>query len=91
MAPITWTTDDQLAFLSDRLDSYREFQKTNKFGPFWDQLFLDWFEEYPEADGLFPGRATDALTDEEKDLLTKSIRDRRVVRSTSAYFVRLLN
>jgi hypothetical protein len=55
MALIMWTTDDQLAFLSDKLDSYHEFQKTNKFGPFWDQLFLDWFEEYPEADGLLPG------------------------------------
>jgi len=63
----------------------------NKSGFFWDQLFPDWFEEYPEADGLFPGQATDTLTNEERDLLTKAIRDCQVVRSTSAYFVWLLN
>jgi hypothetical protein len=52
-----------------------------KYTPFWDALFPDWFEEYPEVDQLFPGRTADSLTEDEKESLKEAIKARWEVRS----------
>jgi hypothetical protein len=78
-----WTTKNEWDWLNKRFDTYLERQQASgrkKYGAFWEALFTDWFQEFPEVERVFPGRTADSLTEEEKETLGKAIQNRRTVR-----------
>lgn len=53
-----WTTDPQLRFLMSYLEKFRRHQKDGTVADFWPNVYLHWFETYPEEfyDGDKPMR-----------------------------------
>jgi hypothetical protein len=48
-----WTTKNEWDWLNKRFDIYLERQQASgrkKYGAFWEALFPDWFEEFPEVE-----------------------------------------
>ena len=59
MAPPTWASVDQTAFLESRLDEYLEAKKSKTLQRFWIRLDHDWFLKWPEEGQDAPPMETD--------------------------------
>jgi hypothetical protein len=79
MAPQSWATPDQQAFLNTQVSDYLTAQKAKSLPRFWARLYEDWFQKFPELPQVMPGKAADALSDSEKVLLGEAIRMRQKV------------
>ena len=79
MAPPSWATPDQQAFLITRVSDYLTAQKEKSLTSFWARLYEGWFQKFPELPQVMPGKALDALSDDEKELLGDAIRVRQKV------------
>jgi hypothetical protein len=78
MAPKSWATDEQLAWLRDGfVANYLRRQAEKKLHLFWGPLYHQWFQVFPEHAGLnlpLPGDESGwKLTDEETIVLGAAI------------------
>jgi hypothetical protein len=79
MAPQSWVTSDQQAFLNTQVSDYLTAQKEKSLTSFWARLYEAWFQKFPELPQVMPGKAADTLSDEEKEILRDAIRARQKV------------
>jgi hypothetical protein len=48
MAPPSWTTPDQKAWLLDRMSGFMQLQAEGKLHIFWPIVMEGWFKSFPE-------------------------------------------
>ncbi|KAJ2913818.1 hypothetical protein MD484_g6597, partial [Candolleomyces efflorescens] len=56
MAPRSWATDDQAAFLRQKEGKFREAQVTRRFEDLWSNLMAEWVCRWPAIESVFPGQ-----------------------------------
>ncbi|KAG2121982.1 hypothetical protein DEU56DRAFT_760498 [Suillus clintonianus] len=61
MAPRTWLTQEELAFIATFEDDYLECQKKGNYTTFWQPFFEQWEEQWPARASLFPGIPMDQV------------------------------
>ncbi|KAG2109146.1 hypothetical protein DEU56DRAFT_762468 [Suillus clintonianus] len=61
MAPRTWLTQEELAFIATFEDDYLECQKKGNYTTFWQPFFEQWEERWPARASLFPGIPMDQV------------------------------
>ncbi|KAG1876676.1 hypothetical protein DFJ58DRAFT_721139 [Suillus subalutaceus] len=52
MAPLRWTSAEQLLWLQNEMPGYLQMQKEKKLSRFFDALFPRWFSDFPEETEL---------------------------------------
>jgi hypothetical protein len=81
MAPGTWVTAEQDAFLRSQLPDFLDARRLKTFHRYWPKIFLAWFELWPERDVVFPGGSTtEDMDDDAKGKLADAITKRQKVR-----------
>ncbi|KAG6826669.1 hypothetical protein H0H92_014900, partial [Tricholoma furcatifolium] len=77
MAPTTWTTPEEAAFLQSKTSSYSEAQKDGNFIPFWATLYEQWEEKFSTFDKLFGNRDPAELTADEQSTFASALKAKR--------------
>ncbi|OBZ69151.1 hypothetical protein A0H81_10930 [Grifola frondosa] len=75
MAPPSWATPDELAWLQAHAEDYLTHQKLGTLPKFWSTLSEDWYKAFSEGDRLF-GKDHGVLTDEQNVELGKAYKAR---------------
>jgi hypothetical protein len=90
MAPSSWATAEQDAFLRSQLPEFLAARKNKTFHRYWPKLDQLWFERWPERDTALPDLpvsiTTENMDDEAKKILADAITKRKNV---SPAFVKL--
>lgn len=91
MAPPSWGSSEQVAFLQSYLTSYLSHSAQRRHAKFWPIIDEAWFAKYPERDALvdsgkLPPKAGSSSsaevfewTAEQKEVLKKAIQKRKDV------------
>jgi len=79
--PKGWATSEQVDLLMSFFGEYENISSgLSNYGSFWAKVTQHWFQEYPELERLFPGRAESSLTEEEATQVTAAINTTTEVR-----------
>lgn len=54
MAPLRWTSAEQLTWLQNEVPTYLQMQKEKKLVRFFELLYPKWFSEFPEHMRVWP-------------------------------------
>lgn len=89
MAPPTWTTDEERAFVFSKFQAFLAACSQGRAAQerWWDAFFPEWFSKFPTLGTLIsrgdlpPDAVESTLTEEQKTMFGVEIQDKRKVRS----------
>ncbi|KAG0700260.1 hypothetical protein DFH29DRAFT_876687 [Suillus ampliporus] len=73
MAPLRWTSAEQLMWLQNEVPTYLQMQKEKKLVRFFELIFPKWFSEFPEHMRVWPMESENSPDDNDANIDQSSL------------------